>query len=238
MLQVVDGRPALLGIYPTVIGGTELHYARADDENGSSWPEPVEFSFNFVGDKLATRPVGGLPAVIAHENGHDLLYYRALDVGAANWTAQASLIDEHEKAGTGMRLLQVAGNPAVVYYDSGTNDLKYRRAQQLEGEYWTEPVILDARADGNQRAVVVDGRPTVLYGDRVSGELKFIAANDAAGRLWSFPSITGLPSSVLDVVTRMGEYAEIADGPAFAYIERHAVPEDMTATSLHYVTYH
>jgi PKD repeat protein len=242
-LSVVEGRPAIIG---RDAGDMPSRYTRANDSNGSSWPLPWETDFELDSNEdLAI--VSGLPAVVSYETDHDdLLYYRALGVDATAWSEEAVLIDEHEKPTNKMQLISAAGHPAVVYYDTVTDDLKYRRALNPEGMAWGEPVVLDTRASNFSRTAVIDGRPAVIYIDRIADKYMFISANDDTGTRWGFPSEIPLEygslSSFFDDYyyhNQTGFPDGITGSPAFAYTEYYSEGQGPpTWKRLYYVAYY
>jgi len=222
-LLVVGDRPALLGIGP---GSEDYRWLRAQDGIGSSWAEPRvvgEYSTYLggtLGDSVIVAVIEGLPAR-ARSSGDDLLYSHAVDPDQPEWLPPEVLVDEHEKASSHIQLVEAAGCPAVVYYDSATNDLKFRRALDPQGSMWAAPVVLTPRAtSGGFLAVVVDGRPCVLYGDRIDKTARFIAANDAAGTYWGFPMAIWEapdPGSISDL-SQIPPLVEVAGTPAFCLL--------------------
>jgi hypothetical protein len=213
-LVVVEGKPALLGAGHGSAGG----YIRALDAFGTTWAEQ-----HTPGKSLGTTAnvaagmIAGLPARVEWVNDADLLYSRALDAEALEWSEDI-LIEQHEIAGNSMRLVEVAGAPAVIYFDETTMDLKYRRATDATGAQWSDPVVLSAQADGRQRVAMVDGRPAVLFDDRITGEVKFIAANDAEGKRWGIP--VALPLSNDTSANHLSTpFGAIAGRPAFAFVD-------------------
>jgi len=220
----VDGTPALLGAGPY---GTGYRWVRALDSTGSAWAEPTVVGDNStylagtLGDDLILTTIAGLPAK-ARSVSQDILYSHSENPDQPDWVPPEVIVDDHEKASSHIQLVEAAGFPAVVYYDSATDDLKCRRALNSVGSAWAAPVVVSSRAISSRfSAAVVDGRPCVIYGDRIDKTARFIAANDAAGTYWGFPMVfwgppeSGSSSDLLSFLDKCTPPEDVAGAPAF-----------------------
>jgi hypothetical protein len=128
-MEVVDNRPAIAFLVSTV----GLHYIRAEDSLGQSWPTDAIF-LDAGGEGLDMEIVGFHPS-IAYEwrNGNagegELRYIRALNAQGEGW-GEPETVDEHLNAlliGSSVRpcLKEFAPRPAITYYDPVNSALKY-----------------------------------------------------------------------------------------------------------------
>jgi formylglycine-generating enzyme required for sulfatase activity len=150
-------------------------------------------SVGAVGQATSLAVVDGYPAVSYYDatNG-DLKYLRATDASGSSWgvpvtvdTGGPGTVD----VGVYTSLTVVDGCPAISYFDSTNDDLKYVRALDPAGNTWAAPLTLDSGGDvGSYTSlVVVDGFPAVCYYDNTNGDLKYLRATDAAGATWGTP---------------------------------------------------
>ncbi|MCB1188488.1 PKD domain-containing protein [bacterium] len=244
-LLLIGGKPAILGD----IGGG-LDYARATTINGSAWaaPESSTLSLGYYNGQFSYSVLTGKLARVEQINSEDLVFNRTLDDTADSWSDPSVLIDEHEKAQTAMRLLEVGGRAAVVYKEAGSADLRYRRAIDAAGNSWNEPVTLDPRAGSGRLATIIDGRPVVLYSDRISNSLKFISANDQQGTYWNFPADVPISQSLVSLQIILGstndnqtadrsQLADIGGLPAFTYVWEYEDESMQSGKRLFYIGY-
>jgi hypothetical protein len=127
------------------------------------------------------------------------------------------VLDSSGLVGKYTSLAIVNGNPAVAYFDETNKNLKYVRANDVDGGSWGTPVTVDAAGDTGFYAslAVVDGRPAIAYYELGGKDLKYVRANDADGSGW------GAPMAV-DSVDQAGQYASlgVVDGyPAITYYD-------------------
>jgi hypothetical protein len=86
-------------------------------------------------------------------------------------------------------LLEVSGNPAILFEDTSSSVLNFLRASDTGGLNWSTPVMISAQTDDVYALAMVDGRPAIVYTDRIDNRVKFIAANDAVGKNWGHPAV-------------------------------------------------
>lgn len=98
-------------------------------------------------------------------------------------------VDAGGDVGQHASLAVINGNPAMAYYDTGSDDLLYVRANDLMGAAWGTPITVDAIDDVGQHAslATVNGNPAIAYYDATSGALKYARAVDADGATWGTP---------------------------------------------------
>lgn len=211
----VEGRPALVGFDGVYPPGA---YTRSLDIKGQSWSEPYIHGANARSGKDAIITVQGLPAKVSCVNDKDIVYQRAIDATAMEWST-AVLAEESETVNGTPALLDIEGTPAVIYYDSTTESLRYRLATDANGSTWFAPRTLTNRSTGAMAAALIDGRPFVMYKDRIGDELYVIAANDPHGASWTLPA----PVPVLDAIFidefgySHAKFVDIAGCPAGVY---------------------
>jgi hypothetical protein len=88
----------------------------------------------------------------------------------------------------------IDGYPAVAYYDTVGNGLKYVRATDLSGTAWSSAITVDTNiytssitATSNISLTTVAGNPAIAYRDLSGGKLKYVRATDASGSTWGSP---------------------------------------------------
>ena len=232
----VEGRPAVIGFDDVNPPGG---YTMALDTNGHTWPAPHKYGAQFTSyPHTAVATIEGLPATASYVNEKDIIYQRALDYTAIEWSS-AELADESEMVGGTPALLDIEGAPAVIYFDVTSECLKYRLATDAEGSTWLAPRTLTNRSTGDFSATVVDGRPFVMYKDRIDEQLYTIAGNDPRGASWSLPASA---STLGDQFTEAFAYdsagfTDVAGRPASGYREQFSGP-DNNLWRLEYVSYY
>jgi len=208
---IVSGRPAIVYVIEETFGTDDrLEYLRADDAKGTSWtgtPNVIDATGSGVGfflsDLSDLKIISGNPAVI-HRNGVDEKFYfhraPAAD-GSGVWTT----VDPLATAGITFTqnfstpcLLEVSGNPAMVFWDSNDTRYKYIRATAADGSTWPAAAVnigvpIPDLTIGSLvviKCLIVNGRPAVFL--RISlleqGNYFYARASDALGSAWSSPS--------------------------------------------------
>jgi hypothetical protein len=120
--------------------------------------------------------INGLPALSFQDfNTNDTWFQSANDASGFNWNAPVQV-----KAATGSgahSLSQVAGNPAVCFYDTSINgDLIYVRSTTSDGSSgWTNYETVDSGSVGNFCAMItVDSNsPAIYYYDQNNSACKY-----------------------------------------------------------------
>ena len=105
------------------------------------------------------------------------------------WNRQA--LDAASDVGLYTSMKIVNGNPAVSYFDTSNDDLKFVRAADAIGGSWGSPLTLDSPGEVGLDTclTVVSGFPAVSYCDNANGYLKYIRATDSVGSSWGAPVI-------------------------------------------------
>ncbi len=185
----------------------------------------VDNSPNVVGRYLSMALVNGNPAIAYYdETSGDLKYCRALSTNGGTWGAPVvAHVGGASLVGKFPSLAVVNGRPAVAYHDDTADDLKYVRANDINGATWAPALTVASVGNVGQYAQlkVVNGRPAIAYFDATTNSLQFVRAADADGASWGSPVTVDQGASTNTV----GEYPslEIVNGfPAIAYRARTA----------------
>lgn len=83
----------------------------------------------------------------------------------------------------------VSGYPAIAYYDTTNQDLKYVRALDARGTAWGNPVTIASRGivGRNPSLQIINGNPAITFYDATAGMLMFVRSSDAQGVAWGTP---------------------------------------------------
>jgi hypothetical protein len=216
-LAIINGHPAIA--YHDDVA-RDLRYVRAGDTSGTTWGTPIIIeSTNFVGEYASLTTVDGHPAIAYYDSTNgDLKYIRAEDASGSTWPLPGNTVDSAANVGLYASLAIVEGRPAIAYYDSSYNDLRYIRANDATGISWPsglDPVDGPDAVGRYASLAVVNGRPSIAYRDDDHTALKYTRADDALGASWTF-------SVTVDNAANVGEHASLAvvDGhPAIAYYD-------------------
>lgn len=136
--------------------------------------------------------------------------------GLAQFTGTPILITSGGNEGVENSLQIVNGNPAISYYDIINGDLKYVRANDVNGTSWNTPLTIDATGNVGQYTSlqIVNGNPAISYCDWTNHSLKYIRANDVNGNSWGTPISIGATSQNVNSTTSL----KIINGnPAISY---------------------
>jgi hypothetical protein len=184
----------------------------------------VDNSPSVVGRYLSMALVNGNPAIAYYdETSGDLKYCRALTTNGGTWGAPVvAHVGGASLVGKFPSLAVVNGRPAVAYYDESADDLKYVRANDINGATWGSPLTLSSLGNVGlyPQLKVVNGRPAIAYWDAYTNSLQFLRAADADGASWPSLPVTVDQGASTNIV---GEYPslEIVNGyPAIAYRAR------------------
>lgn len=205
-LAEINGRPAICSLRQE----TQFSYVRANDSNGTSWPQPQDLaptSQNDINPVLITTDlltVNGRPAVTYFDNSStDLKYVRAADQDGTGWLAIQTL-DANGYTGRFPSMTIVDSNPAICYENQDDSDLMYIRAQDPDGSAWGPPKSIDSFGFQGYRPSLelVAGVPAVAYHDVGLKDLRMLMAVDAQGHQWGTPV-------VLDADNNCGFYSSM-----------------------------
>ena len=216
-LVVVNGNPAIAYFDAT---NSDLMYVRATDANGTAWGAPVTVaSSGTVGQYASMAIVNGNPAISYYDatNG-DLIYIRATNASGTAWGAPVT-VESTNTVGQYTSLVIVNGNPAIAYYDAtgATKDLRYARANDVNGATWGAPVLVVATNDAGQFAsmAVINGNPAIAFYDNTNKDMMYVRANDVNGSAWG-AAVTVASSGTI------GQYASMTvvnGNPAISYYD-------------------
>ncbi|MBN2083341.1 PKD domain-containing protein, partial [bacterium] len=227
-LAVVDGCPAI-SYYDNT--NKDLKYARATTSTGASasdWSQivTVESSAGTIGLYTSLAVVDGCPAISYYDSTNDNLKYARATTSTggstSGWT-QKVVVDYTGDVGRYTSLAVIDGCPAISYFDSTNDDLKYARATTGTGASasdWTQIVTVDSTGNVGfiTSLAVVDGYPAISYYDQSNQDLKYARATTSTG---------GSASDWTQIVTvdstgNVGDFtslAVVAGCPAISYLD-------------------
>lgn len=217
-LAVVNGRPAVC-YYDKTNG--RVKYARASDTTGAAWAAPVVVDNvgTGLGTRMSMQVVSGKPAIAYFDQAAgDLRYARANDTdGAAGQWGTPVVIDAAGSVGVAPSLAIVDGNPAISYFDSTNDALKYVRAADATGVAWGASLTLDSSGDAGvyNSLAVINGTPAIAYFAQTSSDLRFIRSKDAQGAAWGPPFVV----DSADAVGRHTSMVPLNGGAAISYYD-------------------
>jgi hypothetical protein len=185
-LAIVNGNPAI-SYYD--VTNTNLKYIRAADVNGAAWAAAVtvEASAGNVGQFTSLAVVNGNPAISYYDfTNTDLKYIRANDVNGAGWGAIITVEPTINNVGQYSSLKVINGNPAISYYSAAGADLRYVRANDVNGTAWGAAIAVTTAGNIGQftSLALVNGNPAISYYDAINGDLKYVRATNTNGTAW------------------------------------------------------
>ncbi|MCH7471456.1 PKD domain-containing protein [bacterium] len=188
----------------------------------------VQYEWDWESDGTYDENTGATPtASHAYDEAWEYMAtVRVTDDDGADDTASVSIVargyrletpDSTGNVGWYTSLAVVNGNPAISYYDTTNDDLKYVRASDADGTSWGAPVAPDSTGGVGQYTslAVVNGNPAISYLDGTNGDLRYVRASDADGTSWGAPLTP-------DSAGFVGRYTSLAvvDGyPAISYYD-------------------
>lgn len=195
-LAVVNGNPAFSYFgYLDYLNG-HLKYVRALDPSGATWGEPVIVDSNGdVGRGNFLTVIDGRPAIGYYTRADKALkFVRAADTNGETWNDPA-IIEGTENIDIYTPVYSfalVGGRMGVVYKVSDESELMYSQAQDADGQNWSAPVVVDAKAVGEYVSLQeINGRPAVVflkYNDTEHYfQIYYSRADDADGSAWGNP---------------------------------------------------
>lgn len=181
----VNGKPAIAYYDATNLN---LKYVRALDMYGNVWGNPVVVdAIGSVGGWPSLRMINGYPAISYYDatNGN-LKYVLAQDASGTAWNTPVTVDASAADVGKYSSLENVAGNPAIAYYDQTNNDLKYVRASNPTGMSWNTPLVLGTQYVGQNPILrIANGNPAICYFDDWNSDLCYKRANNTTGTAWA-----------------------------------------------------
>ena len=196
----VDGRAAMVGVQTAP--PPSCSYCLSPDPAGDTQNKPLHYPFTrSQGWYPSLQMVDGRPAVslqmkfevpVAHAPPLGLYYLRANDEQGRQWPTTLTEVDLTIGGGPtspdphSHSLVVTDTGPAIAYISSDEEELRFIRANDINGDSWGASEVL-ATGAGSVTATLLDGRPVVLYLSPAKTEAHFIAANNASGTSWGFP---------------------------------------------------
>ncbi|MBN2081026.1 PKD domain-containing protein [bacterium] len=135
-LAIIDGNPAVSYEYYIALGNADPYYTRANTTGGDagSWDAPVPTSLDAAatidgGGWSSLAVIGGIPQVAFYNYSDDtLMHVRAQNATGSSWL-QPEVVDDGNaganSVGRYASMVGIGGQPAIAYYDSTANDLKF-----------------------------------------------------------------------------------------------------------------
>lgn len=196
-MTVVDGNPAVSYMNNPDVNVANLRYARSSTTTGDGigdWTQKVLVDTGGeVGSYTSLAVVDGNPAISYYDKtDSQLKFARATtSTGAdqADWS-QIVVVDAVEYGSAFTSLAIVDGNPAISYWDSKNDDLKFARSLTATGADagdWLQNAIVHADAqplstDLFTSLAVINGSPAIAYPFKDGGtHLGYAAATTSTG---------------------------------------------------------
>ncbi len=134
-LAVVSSNPAI-AYWDDTYGG--VFFVRATNADGGTWPTThtrLVAPDSTTGSGLSLMVVSSNPAVSFYNNDGTLQYLRAGNTTGGTWGSPVT-VDGSGYVGAYTSMIMVNGRPAIAYYDSYADDLKYLRAPDVPASYF------------------------------------------------------------------------------------------------------
>jgi hypothetical protein len=227
-LAIVNGNPAI-SYYDRTSG--DLLYIRSTTPTGTApedWSAPVRIDDGLgtdVGQHTSLAVINGNPALAYYDvTAQDLHYVRSTTVDGlsfGDWTQRVEL-DTAGNVGHWNTLLEVAGSPAIFYYDESIGDGKYARASTADGaalaDWTTFPVDGPQNSGRYGQMDIINGNPAAAFYSDAGSDVLYTRANSTDGMpqlAWPGLSllIDGLTTQVGDEV----DLEEVMGNPAIAF---------------------
>lgn len=175
-----------------------------------------------TGASTSLALIGGHPAIAYRDaDGGDLYFTRAGDAAGQHWPAPniVRVDGALDDVGQYASLAEVAGRPAIAYYDLTHGDLRFIRADDQNGSSWpSSPLTIDGTGSNTGRdctLALVSGVPAIAYISPNSGEVHYAWAADAGGASWPASNRVVIEGSLSDY-RQHTSLAEIDGRPAIA----------------------
>lgn len=213
---IVDGHPAL-AYYDA--SNEDLRYLRALDSAGTQWGTSITVdSLGACGEYCSMTIVNGRPAIAYFDEQDNVRYVRANDALGTSWGSSVDMDNsQSQPRGQGIALKVIAGRPAVAYQNNTNSNVRYVRANDVDGTSWP----LNGTTVGSSGALNItvalmdlNGLPAVAFHQIATGDLLYVVGNNA-----DF-SAGALVSTTADATGNVGRFATMAlvNGlPAIAY---------------------
>ena len=213
---IVDGYPAL-AYYDA--SNKDLRYLRALDSAGTQWGTSITVdSIGACGEYCSMTLVNGRPAIAYYDEQDNVRYVRANDALGTSWGSSVGMDNSQSgPRGQGIALKMIAGRPAVAYQNNTNSNVRYVRANDVDGTTWP----LNGTTVGSSGALNItvtlmdlNGLPAVAFHQIATGDLLYVVGTNA-----NF-STGALVSTTADATGNVGRFATmtLVDGaPAIAY---------------------
>ncbi|MEZ5339823.1 MAG: PKD domain-containing protein [bacterium] len=132
------------------------------------------------------------------------------------WTQPRTLDGSGGTTGYFSDIIEVAGNPAVVYVDLGTDEVNYTRALDPQGSTWSSPITLATIVGASPyyaEMQLIQGNPAVCFGVPLAEDAYYLRSLDAIGSSW--PAKQKITGNSTSLVTSLQEVGGL---PAVAYV--------------------
>jgi hypothetical protein len=211
--------------------------------NGILWDKPiiVEHQTNItinVGAYSSLLVVNGKPAIsyVDTTDGY-LKYVRSIDVNGLLWNTH-KIIDNSQQiyiVEERTCMIIVSGNPAVAYYDSVSNNLKYVRAIDNNGSLWYSPITIDilGKIPKFVSMKIVNEFPAIcLQGTNlnITNDILYVRSLNAIGSIW------GLTKTVISNVGVDGTYPRLEIVHGFPAIGGCNYQKNVITSGFFYIT--
>jgi hypothetical protein len=193
-LDIWDGKPAVSLYIKHELGDPPsqgLWVIRAEDSQGLTWNapqklgEPGTSSVTFLNTARTDDGRVVLALADSAQFGNSIAFLTSSSASGAGWGPAR----EFGNYGKPSAFSWVAGNPALVSFNTDEGDLYFQRAKDASGNQWPLPSVVDYVGDVGYRAQLGEagGRPLIVYYDNTFRTLKLIRAADATGSDWEDP---------------------------------------------------
>lgn len=162
-----------------------------------------------------TQPNSALELVVEGGSVANPVLVGSVNSRGALWTKGGTVEGSQNDPAVGEEssALIVSGYPAVAYYDSTNQDLKYVRALDARGQSWGAPVTVHAKGNvgRNPSLQIINGNPAISYYDTTTGMLMYVRSTDAQGVVWGTP-LAVIPSAPTAVAVQPADGKIIVGG--------------------------
>jgi hypothetical protein len=195
-LGLVNGNPAI-SYYNA--GTRNLEFIRATNSFGvfNSAARVVVDGAAGAGRYSSLATIQGRPAMACYYTQgilNSIVFYRASDINGAAWGPRREVAATSQALGNErlVALAEVNGLPAIAYFDLAAGQVKFVRANNVDGTSWSAPAAAFPATAGDCELEVINGRPTLLF--HTGSQVRIATAQDVNGSVWSSPVTPALGS--------------------------------------------
>jgi hypothetical protein len=160
-LTTVNGNPAIA----FEVGNNAVHYTRALDVNGATWPPTSSFVGSADDDAYVDIGVqgNGIPLILYVDTVEALVGAVGSDANGSSWMLKPILLGPDRTACT---MEMIGGLPHIVYLNDTIGGLYYytNNAYNLNGDATHEPILVDGFLHLTNSITNVSGRPGFATG--------------------------------------------------------------------------